>query len=708
MAGNFFSGLADGLNQGVRLGLVFRGLREQEDLRNELAMAAGLGPEVQAKARPATEAEIALAKDPNDAVSQQVMRENAEFGVGYNPADYLPASPMGSDVQGWKLGNTAYGAKPTKGLIAAAQMEARGRAHEKFGDAEKGATLVEKAEDMRLKEIKNIGEQALQAGTYQAIEDAYNLIYNDKQFKRVDLGGGRYRVLHGPIGAPDSLFETVVEGTEPEILDYAAKNIDAKTWADLREQESQIKHRDKLGSYYDWQQQKAEQDYQLETYRRQIEAIGARIKEMPPDAVEEVARLYQERDKLMQAWAGMSQGLSGPVSGGAPTTGSPQAGTIPPAAIYDYLVSKHGVDPTDAIGIVANIEQESGFDPTTLHDKKNGAYTGYGLFGHGGDRRTKLFQHAGNQNPSWTQQLDYAMTESDMRRYLANDYGNDYGRAAADFTRIFERPADTEGDAAKRARKAPGYAGYTQRAISPGLAGSAPQQGLTAQPGTIDPRFMQIAEARKRAAVQPKPMSPEAVASATKYVLEKLDGDTFYQGLTNPNDRATYQRKMVNEYLSIQQTILGGGGGGAGWDANASMGQLANGGKADQPGGQPGGQPVPGSFGEAATAAGKANTDAAKNKAAKESQAEAREKLKQLRAGFGSDWAQGGWLQGLGAVNPLTSRSSGATPVTVQDATAVMGEVAKIYPALSPKDQQAAQALLQDIYRRFPELAPQQ
>ena len=134
------------------------------------------------------------------------------------------------------------------------------------------------------------------------------------------------------------------------------------------------------------------------------------------------------------------------------------------------------------------------------------------------------------------------------------------------------------------------------------------------------------------------------------------------------------------------------------------MGQLASGGK----GGQPGGQPVPGSFGEAAMAAGKANTDAAKNKAAKESQAEAREKLKQLRAGFGSDWAQGGWLQGLGAVNPLTLRSSGATPVTVQDATAVMGEVAKIYPALSPKDQQAAQALLQDIYRRFPELAPQQ
>ena len=704
---NFFSGFADGLNQGATYGLLLRGLQEKQNLRAELAKAAGLEPEAQTQTRPASEAEIALAKDPNDAVSQQIMRENAELGAGYNPADYLPANSMGSDVQGWKLGSTVYGARPTQGLIAAEQMKARGRVHEQFGNAEKGATLVEKAEDMRLKEIKNIGEQALQAGTYQAVEDAYNLIYNGKQLKRVDLGGGRFRVLHGPIGAPDSLFDPVIEGTEPEILDFAAKNLDSKTWADLRNQESQIKYRDMLGSHYDWQRQKAEQDYQLENYRRQIDAIDEILKLTPPDAVEETAKLLQKRERLMQAWAGMGQGLSGP------TVGSPQAGAIPPAAIYDYLRSKYGVTEAEAIGIVANIEQESGFVPTTQHDKKNGVYTGYGLFGHGGDRRTKLFQYADNPNPSWTQQLDYAMTEGDMRDYLAKDYGSDYGRAAADFTRIFERPADTEGDAAKRAQKAPGYASYAQRAISPGLAGNAPQQGLTAatntaQPGAVDPRFMQIAEARKRAAMMPKPMSPEAVANATKYVLEQLDGDTFYQGLTNPNDRATYQRKKVNEYLSIQQTILGGGGGGAGWDANASMGQIANGGKADQPGGQPGGQPVPGSFGEAATAAGKANTDAAKNKAAKESQAEAREKLKQLRAGFGSDWAQGGWLQGLGAVNPLTSRSSGATPVTVQDATAVMGEVAKIYPALSPKDQQAAQALLQDIYRRFPELAPQQ
>lgn len=676
MAGNFFSGLADGLNQGVSLGLVFRGLREQEDLRNELAMAAGLGPEVQAKARPATEAEIALAKDPNDAVSQQVMRENAEFGVGYNPAGYLPASPMGSDVQGWKLGNTAYGAKPTKGLIAAAQMEARGRAHEKFGDAEKGATLVEKAEDMRLKEIKNIGEQALQAGTYQAIEDAYNLIYNDKQFKRVDLGGGRYRVLHGPIGAPDSLFESVVEGTEPEILDYAAKNIDAKTWADLREQESQIKYRDKLGSYYDWQRQKAEQDYQLETYRQLIEAIDARIKEMPPDAVEEVARLYQERDKLMQAWAGMSQGLSGPVSGGAPTTGSPQAGTIPPAAIYDYLVSKHGVDPTDAIGIVANIEQESGFDPTTLHDKKNGAYTGYGLFGHGGNRRTKLFQHAGNQNPSWTQQLDYAMTESDMRRYLANDYGNDYGRAAADFTRIFEQPADTEGDAAKRARKAPGYAGYTQRAISPGLVGSAPQQGLTAQPGTIDPRFMQIAEARKRAAVQPKPGNEMSAK-------DRLEAIAAARGLLSENPNFT-KLPFQDQLREAEKYAFGTSG--AGYDAVGSMGQIANGTAKDNAGGLTGSDFATVSK-AAATGVRKGVNDSALAKEQAKFDQRVQSHANSLR-----------YLESIKASNPEEAK---------RQAQAALADIEGLYPNLTAAGKQAAATALNGIYRLFPELAPQ-
>ena len=575
MAGNFFSGLADGLNQGVRLGLVFRGLREQEDLRNELAMAAGLGPEVQAKARPATEAEIALAKDPNDAVSQQVMRENAEFGVGYNPADYLPASPMGSDVQGWKLGNTVYGAKPTKGLIAAAQMEARGRAHEKFGDAEKGATLVEKAEDMRLKEIKNIGEQALQAGTYQAIEDAYNLIYNDKQFKRVDLGGGRYRVLHGPIGAPDSLFETVVEGTEPEILDYAAKNIDAKTWADLREQESQIKYRDKLGSHYDWQRQKAEQDYQLETYRRQIEAIDDQINKMPPDAVEEVARLYQERERLMQAWAGMSQGLSG--TGGAVVTGNrsgvdlgvnSSGGELKQNVLQYAPIVQRAVQGTMvAPELVMSVMQlESSGNVAAVSPK--GARGLMQLMPDTAKRFGVTDIHDPEQNiTGGVKYLDF----------LLRRYNGDVGLAVAAYN-AGEGRVD---DYVQRNRQLPPETrAYVPKVmgIYNNLGGSAqmqPQQGLTAQPGTVDPRFMQIAEARKRAAVQPKPMSPEAMASATKYVLEQLDGDAFYQGLTNPNDRAAYQRKKVNEYLSIQQLLLGGGG--AGWDAVGSMGQLANG-----------------------------------------------------------------------------------------------------------------------------------
>ena len=690
MTGNFFSGLADGLNQGVRLGLVFRGLREQEDLRNELAMAAGLGPEVQAKARPATEAEIALAKDPNDAVSQQVMRENAEFGVGYNPADYLPANPMGSDIQSWKLGNTVYGARPTQGLIAAAQMGARGRAHEKFGDAEKGATLVEKAEDMRLKEIKNIGEQALQAGTYQAIEDAYNLIYNDKQFKRVDLGGGRYRVLHGPIGAPDSLFETVVEGTEPEILDYAAKNIDAKTWADLREQESQIKYRDKLGSHYDWQRQKAEQDYQLETYRRQIEAIDDQINKMPPDAVEEVARLYQERERLMQAWAGMSQGLSG--TGGAVVTGNrsgvdlgvnSSGGELKQNVLQYAPIVQRAVQGTMVAPelVMSVMQPESSGNVAAVSPK--GARGLMQLIPDTAKRFGVTDIHDPEQNiTGGVKYLDF----------LLRRYNGDVGLAVAAYN-AGEGRVD---DYVQRNRQLPPETrAYVPKVmgIYNNLGGSAqmqPQQGLTAQPGTVDPRFMQIAEARKRAAVQPKPMSPEAMASATKYVLEQLDGDAFYQGLTNPNDRATYQRKKVNEYLSIQQSLLGGGG--AGWDANTSMGQLANGpapGATGTPEGNGGG--LTSDFASAAQGAAQKAKQDKEDKEKSTAQAKAGAELQKLhrRAIYG----QSDRVNEMGSYEPMTNA----------DAVAVYTQIRDLWASLAEKDRKLASEALNALYAQFPD-----
>lgn len=690
MAGNFFSGLADGLNQGVRLGLVFRGLREQEDLRNELAMAAGLGPEVQVKARPATEAEIALAKDPNDAVSQQVMRENAEFGVDYNPARYLPASPMGSDVQGWKLGNTAYGAKPTKGLIAAAQMEARGRAHEKFGDAEKGATLLEKAEDMRLKEIKNIGEQALQAGTYQAIEDAYNLIYNDKQFKRVDLGGGRYRVLHGPIGAPDSLFETVVEGTEPEILDYAAKNIDAKTWADLREQESQIKYRDKLGSHYDWQRQKAEQYYQLETYRRQIEAIDDQINKMPPDAVEEVARLYQERERLMQAWAGMSQGLRGPVSGGTQNLGSAQGlsktTTQWRPVVEDATRNLRYVTPDLALAV---IQQESNGNATAMSPA--GAI---GLM----QLMPGTARDLGVSNPydpianirGGVRYLDdlIARYDGDVQKGLMAynwGMGNVDKHLAGQITDV---PRETQN--------------YVPGVMS--RFGGAPQQGLTTAPNATaaapaaDPRFMQIAEARKRAAVQPK--SPQAPMSVNDWKVfgEMADGllenDTAYRKLTSAKDRLLARNKKVQELYNNYLQTSGLGGGGAGWDANTSMGQLANGqapGATGTPKGNGGGL-----TGQDFSAFATATAAAAREEESKAASAKDQARFDHMVSTWAAGYKQQ-WFRDEKTRNPAYA---------LGEARKAIAQIETLYPSLSAEGKKSAELALRGFWKTFPELMP--
>ena len=68
--------------------------------------------------------------------------------------------------------------------------------------------------------------------------------------------------------------------------------------------------------------------------------------------------------------------------------------------------------------------------------------TSGGLFQHHKSRLDKMKNFIGEDwKTNWQGQIDYAMTERSMKKYLQNDYKNPTYATGA-FMRIFERPKD--------------------------------------------------------------------------------------------------------------------------------------------------------------------------------------------------------------------------------------------------------------------------
>lgn len=474
------------------------------------------------------------------------------------------------------LGEEAPTAKPIDPAFAeSTKMDYIAKAYAANGDHNSARLYQAQALAQREKEIEEMANAVMYGEDPDAVAAVYPKIRNGENIEFEDLGNGMRRAW-GVSELDPTQRRLMAEGDNKALMDAMRKAWNPKMAFELarQEQDFALKQEEsrQRGQYYQSQGENLRIDNQRQAQQladdrlyKEITVLQNQIQRLPPDAVEERALALQKLDERMQRYSESlaqpsDQGLRG---GGMATPGSPQAGAIPPAAIYDYLVSKHGVDPTEAIGIVANIEQESGFDPTKIHDSG----TGYGLFGHRLDRRDKLFQQAGNRNPSWTQQIDYAMTEDDMQKYLAKDYGNNYGRAAADFTRDFERPKFTEQRAQERAQMAPGYADYTQRAVSPGLADNAPQQGLTATPNapaparqapTIDPRYLKAAEAWKQQAMQPKPGF--ALSEKDRIEIERglMEDAMMYINQDPSTKNLSLDAKMVKAREIVQKQLAGG------------------------------------------------------------------------------------------------------------------------------------------------------
>ena len=128
--------------------------------------------------------------------------------------------------------------------------------------------------------------------------------------------------------------------------------------------------------------------------------------------------------------------------------------------IYNYLKSK-GVDHVHAMGILANMQGESAFRPGVQPPaetmRREGGPSG-GLFQHhdnpnrGEYRFSNMVKAAGGPDAwrtNWKGQIDYALSEPDMKKYLSRRFG-DEREAVRGFIYDFERPKDKEGDFAKR------------------------------------------------------------------------------------------------------------------------------------------------------------------------------------------------------------------------------------------------------------------
>lgn len=132
------------------------------------------------------------------------------------------------------------------------------------------------------------------------------------------------------------------------------------------------------------------------------------------------------------------------------STGS-SVGKVSPKEIYNYI-RQLGLSKFHAMGMLANIQAESSFDPGVMGDKMNGEYTSGGLFQHHKTRLANLKAFAERRGTEWTDwktQVDFALSEPAGKQYASLDF-----KSAADasiwFTKYFEIPANKEQQAANR------------------------------------------------------------------------------------------------------------------------------------------------------------------------------------------------------------------------------------------------------------------
>jgi hypothetical protein len=199
------------------------------------------------------------------------------------------------------------------------------------------------------------------------------------------------------------------------------------------------------------------------------------------------------------------------------STGEKVTNTVRAKEIYDYLKAK-GIDSVHAAGIVNNMKYESTFDSGAIGD---GGTSG-GLFQHHASRFTAMKNYVGDDwKTNWKKQIDFALTESDMKTYLGRNFANARD-ASMGFTSDFERPANTAQTAAYRARTADGYASAMEGRGGEPAGGQTPGGNYTlSTSGSIVPRDRSLYDSgnEEQCATLSKGFNPDIGRSSTWTVV---------------------------------------------------------------------------------------------------------------------------------------------------------------------------------------------
>ncbi|EKT4455853.1 hypothetical protein QEM35_000575 [Pseudomonas putida] len=213
--------------------------------------------------------------------------------------------------------------------------------------------------------------------------------------------------------------------------------------------------------------------------------------------------------------------------------------------VIDYLRSK-GIEDNLAKGIAANVEAESGFNPSAVGDGGKA----YGLLQWHPSRQADFAAYFGKgiRESTWQEQLDFAIYEAKKGKEKANwakvENSQSPSEAAYNYSKYVIRPAEEERRAQERAQIASGYGAPAPQAGGPVLNLSDPEQwrrtqaGLASGPSILDQieawakhqrRAPEPYTARDVAAPAPAPSAPaRSAVDGDWHPVQRIDNRQFH------------------------------------------------------------------------------------------------------------------------------------------------------------------------------------
>lgn len=173
-----------------------------------------------------------------------------------------------------------------------------------------------------------------------------------------------------------------------------------------------------------------------------------RFKEFVTEAVDEtdpLVKFYRMMTTPLDAVTGAGSDTSPASNNAASASFQNKKGAIPANQVSSYLASK-GLDQNHILGILANIQGESGFQPGIAGDSG----TSGGLFQHHASRLQNMIRFVGSDwQTDWKGQVDFALSEPEGQKYVQTPFRTPQ-EATKWWTIYFERPKHASADAQKR------------------------------------------------------------------------------------------------------------------------------------------------------------------------------------------------------------------------------------------------------------------